>query len=275
MLVSRVIWDLLGYFEIFLRYLRTIATRLHHFFSSLGWRSCAGLTGLCLVWGWKTTLPPFTWTHPFFLVNNTFSIITISSMQLRFFWCQMIAATKMTDAESDAKACISSPLRSAHQINNFWKFCFTFGRPDDNLKLTLPPPGSLFECHLELVLDTPDSGETFLFYVRFGVNLLKIWSLRWIRRFCSQASLSTLTLWPWRRPQRVSNSHQQPFKHISYHISHHKTNQPCPVECFSKDTLWKIKTFTPPRNRGIPRESISRRRDSTNKCRGSLLTLKV
>ena len=47
------------------------------------------------------------------------------------------------------------------------------------------------------------------------------------------------------------------------------------VECFSKDTLWKIKTLTPPRNRGIPRENISRRRDSTNKCRGSLLTLKV
>ena len=29
--------------------------------------------------------------------------------------------------------------------------------------LIISPPGTLFECHLELVLDTPDSGETFLF----------------------------------------------------------------------------------------------------------------
>ena len=47
------------------------------------------------------------------------------------------------------------------------------------------------------------------------------------------------------------------------------------LECFSKDTLWKIKKPTPPRNRGIPRENISRRRESTNKSRGSPLTLKV
>merc|ERR1719192_1983372 len=26
-------------------------------------------------------------------------------------------------------------------------------------------PGSLFECHLELVLETPDSGEDFLLFV--------------------------------------------------------------------------------------------------------------
>ena len=97
-------------------------------------------------------------------------------------------------------------IAAAHQIHKR----ISFGVPDDNLKLSAPPPGSLFECHLELVLDTPDSGETFLFNVRFGVKVLKISFLRWIRRFCSQASLSTLTLWPWRRPQRVSNSHHQP-----------------------------------------------------------------
>ena len=34
-----------------------------------------------------------------------------SHMQLRFFWCQMIAATKMMDADFDAKACILLPLR--------------------------------------------------------------------------------------------------------------------------------------------------------------------
>ena len=49
----------------------------------------------------------------------------------------------------------------------------------------------------------------------------------------------------------------------------------CPLECFSKDTLWKIKKPAPSRNRGIPRENISRRRESTNKSRGSPLTLKV
>ena len=71
----------------------------------------------------------------------------------------MIAATKMMDAESDAKACISLMLRI--KLISFPYF-FTFGLPE-NHKLTIPPQGSLFECHLELVLDTPDSGETFLF----------------------------------------------------------------------------------------------------------------
>ena len=32
-------------------------------------------------------------------------------------------------------------------------------------KLFFLPTGSLFECHLELVLETPDSGEDFLLFV--------------------------------------------------------------------------------------------------------------
>ena len=45
--------------------------------------------------------------------------------------------------------------------------------------------------------------------------------------------------------------------------------------CFSKDTLKKIKMSTPPHNWGVPRKIISRRKDWSNKSRGSALTLKV
>ena len=54
-----------------------------------------------------------------------------------------------------------------------------------------------------------------------------------------------------------------------------KNLQAWPLECFSKDTLWKIKKPTPSCNRGIPRENISRGRDSTNKSRGSPSILKA
>ena len=58
------------------------------------------------------------------------------------------------------------------------------------------------------------------------------------------------------------------FTPLNVHCTH--THVWCNVwalECFSKDTLWKIKKPTPSRNRGMPRENISRRRDSTNKSR--------
>ena len=47
------------------------------------------------------------------------------------------------------------------------------------------------------------------------------------------------------------------------------------IKVFLKGHFVKKKMFTPPRNWGVPRKIISRRRDWSNKSRGSALTLKV